>query len=216
MVRAGKELWRRFEERFGSVAQFVLFMFFANAITVVQLVLMPILKWVFGKTSLVDIPVQALPIGGSGDHVVYMFDYAAGHVDADGLGGGLAYFLAVQITLFIGQVLDFFAQRNITFRSNTSIRVAAFWYAIAYILITVAAAALQVAYKAPVYSLMQNWFGQVRGQSVADVVTMLINSTIAFWVFYLVFKVIFKRVPEGDEDAASRDETPRPAPASRS
>ena len=30
---------------------------------------------------------------------------------------------------------------------------------------------------------------------------MIINSAISFWVFYPIFKVIFKQVPEDSEDA---------------
>lgn len=58
----------------------------------------------------------------------------------------------MEITLLIAQVINFFAQRSVTFRSNSSVLVAAFWYAIAYVLITVAAAALQVLYKDPIYA----------------------------------------------------------------
>jgi ammonia channel protein AmtB len=40
----------------------------------------------------------------------------------------------------IAAVCVFFAQRNITFKSNTSIWRAAFWYAVAYVVITFIAA----------------------------------------------------------------------------
>lgn len=201
-----KVLVKRLVSRHGTVTEFLLFLFFANAITILQLALMPAFKWIFSHTTLVNIAVHALPIGWSGGEVVYMFDYAAGPVGADGLGGGLAYFLAVQLTILIGQVLDFFAQRNVTFRSNTSIRIAAMWYSVAYVLVTVAAAALQVLYKAPVYSFMQHTFGELQGQGIADVVTMLINSTIAFWVFFWVFKTIFRRVPVEGKDGGTIQE----------
>ncbi|MDR2630954.1 MAG: hypothetical protein LBC60_08540 [Spirochaetaceae bacterium] len=58
----------------------------------------------------------------------YIFNYIAGPVAADGTVGGLAYFLAVQITLAIAQVINFFTQHSITFKSNGSIGKAAFWY----------------------------------------------------------------------------------------
>ena len=34
------------------------------------------------------------------------------------------------------------------------------------------------------------------GGTVADVITMIINSALSFWVFFPIFKVIFKRVPD--------------------
>ena len=30
------------------------------------------------------------------------------------------------------------------------------------------------------------------GETIADVITMLINSAISFWVFFPIFKIIFK------------------------
>ena len=142
--------------------------------------------------------LQFLPVGVSHGHTVYLFDYPAGAL-ATGGGGGLAYFLAVEITLLIAQVINFFAQRSVTFRSNSSVLVAAFWYAIAYVVITVAAAALQVLYKDPIYAWSIDAMG-AGGETLADVITMIINAAVSFWVFFPIFKVIFKQEPS-QEDA---------------
>ena len=120
-----------------------------------------------------------------------MFDYAAGNI-ASGGGGGLAYFLAVEITLLIAQVINFFLQRNVTFKSNTSVVRAAVWYFIAWVIISVGAAALQGLYKTPIYTFFMNSLGSGAGTTVADIITMLINCVISFWVFYPILKVIFK------------------------
>ena len=62
---------------------------------------------------------------GLGNEVgYYVFDYAAGSISQGG-GGGMAYFLAVEITLFAAQVINFFLQRNVTFKSKTGIVKAA-------------------------------------------------------------------------------------------
>ena len=127
-----------------------------------------------------------------------IFDYPAGSMSVGG-GGGLAYFLAVEITLLIAQVINFFAQRNVTFKSNSSMGKAAFWYAIAYVVITIAAAALQVLYKDPIYAWAISTMG-AGGETFADVITMIINAAISFWVFFPIFKVIFKQEPV-EEDA---------------
>ena len=93
----------------------------------------------------------------------------------------------------IAQIINFFAQRNVTFKSSSSIGKAAFWYVIAYIIITIGAAALQGLYKAPIYNLLMNTWGMgAAGETIADVITMIINSAISFWVFFPIFKVIFK------------------------
>lgn len=189
--------WIKFKTKHPTVAQFVVFFMLSNGITVLQMILMPLLKGVFGYTSLVDINFQVFQIGknfNASDY--YVFNYAAGSIAAGG-GGGLAYFLAVQITLGIAQVINFFAQRTITFKSNSSIRKAAFWYVMAYIIISIGAAALQGLYKAPIYNLFMNTWGMGSiGETIADFSTIMINCGISFWVFFPIFKIIFKQEPE--------------------
>lgn len=116
--------WKNFESMHPTVAQFIVFFVLSNGITVLQLVLMPAFKAVFAHTSLVDTAFQFLPVGVSHGHTVFLFDYSAGSMSVGG-GGGLAYFLAVEITLLIAQVINFFAQRNVTFKSNSSMGKAA-------------------------------------------------------------------------------------------
>lgn len=186
-------IWGRYKEKHPETARFLVFFLLSNGITVLQLILMPVLKGAFEHTSLVDTNFQILQIGHNLDgSVYYVFNYAAGAL-ANGGGGGLAYFLAVQITLGIAQIINFFAQRKITFKSNSNIYKSAFWYIIAYLIISVGAAALQGLYKAPVYDLFMNtWKLGSLGETIADVITMIINAAISFWVFYPILKIIFK------------------------
>jgi putative flippase GtrA len=194
--------WRAFALRRPNIAQFLVFFMLSNGVTVLQLAMMPLFKWVFGLTSLVNTSFQAWPIGSNVDgSQYYIFDYAEGALP-DG-GGGLAYFLAVQVAIGIAQVINFFAQRSITFKSNSSMGKAAFWYVLAYIVITIIAAAAQGFYKAPIYDLfIESWDLGKSGETMADFATMIINSAISFWVFFPIFKVIFKRVPEEDLDSS--------------
>lgn len=193
-------LWARYKEKHPHIAQFLIFFILSNGITVLQLFLMPLFKSLFVRTSLVNSNFQILQFGHNFDgSLYYVFDYAAGPLAAGG-GGGLAYFLAVQITIAIAQILNFFAQRSITFKSNSNIWQAAFWYVVAYIVITLGAAAAQGFYKAPIYNLFINtWGWGAAGETTADVITMIINSAISFWVFFPIFKVIFKQEPEKQE-----------------
>lgn len=184
--------WSEFKEKHPGIAQFIVFFIISNGVTVLQMILMPLIKYLFGFTSLVSTAFQILPVGHNLDgSVYYVFDYAAGSI-AGGGGGGLAYFLAVEITLLLAQIINFFLQRNVTFKSNTSVVKAAVWYFIAWVIISIGAAALQGLYKTPIYNFCMNLMGQGAGMTVADIITMLINCVISFWVFFPIMKIIFK------------------------
>lgn len=193
IVEKTKSLWLKYKKEHPGIAQFLVFFLLSNGITVLQMILMPILKSIFELTELVNTNFQVLQVGHNFDgSVYYVFNYAAGAL-SEGGGGGLAYFLAVQIVMAIAQIINFFAQRNVTFKSNSNIWKAAFWYVIAYLIISIGAAALQGLYKAPIYNLLMNTWGMgSTGEVIADFITMIINCAISFWVFFPIFKIIFK------------------------
>ena len=185
--------WKAFEQKHQAIAQFLVFFVVCNGVTVLQMILMPVLKWMFGFTDMVNTNFQWLSVGTNLNGTpYYVFDYAAWAI-ASGGGGGLAYFLAVEITMAIAQVINFITQRKVTFKAEGSVWKAAGWYVLAYIVITVGAAALQGLYKAPIYGWLMGKLGEGAGTTVADVITMLINCAISFWVFFPLMKWIFKK-----------------------
>lgn len=189
--------WNKFKSAHPGLAQFLTFFMLSNGVTVLQMVMMPAVRNVFNKTALVDVPFQVWRVGSSyeGDPY-YIFNYAGGLI-SEGGGGGLAYFLAVQITLAIAQVINFFAQRKITFKANNSAWWSALWYFIAYVIITITAAALHAWYSPIIYTFFMDTLdlGNL-GETIADTLTMIIYAAISFWVFFPIFKVIFKAEPE--------------------
>lgn len=186
-------VWSAFARKHPSGAEFLAFFVVCNAVTLLQLVMMPVFKLLLGLTPLIDTTFRALPVGHDLDgSTYYVFDYASGSI-SNGGGGGLAYFLAVQLALGIAQIVNFFTQRSVTFKGSGSVRRAAFWYFFAYVLITLGAAALQGLYKAPLYRLLIDALGSGTGTTAADVLVMLINATISFWVFFPIMKFIFKQ-----------------------
>ncbi len=188
----GRGIWLRFQKKHPTGAQFLVFFIVSNGVTILQLILMTLLKEVFAQTPLVNIGFQKFAVGHNVDgSQYYIFNYAPGVVADDGTGGGLAYFLAVQVTMGIAQIINFLIQRKITFKSRGSVAKAAFWYILAYMVVTFLAGALQGLYKAPIYSLLMRNLGNI-GQTLADIITMLINCGISFWVFFPIFKFIFK------------------------
>jgi putative flippase GtrA len=205
-----KDVWGGFKKKHPAVVQFLVFFILSNGVTLFQMVLMPVLRGFFAATDLAAVPFQVFPVGYNLDGSrYYVFNYTAGPIAADGSGGGLAYFLAVQITLGIAQVINFFAQRTITFKSKGSVARAAFWYILAYVVITLAAGAFQGIYKAPLYNFLMRNLGTT-GETLADFTTMIINSAISFWVFFPIFKLIFRDKSPG---SAGNAENIPPGPA---
>lgn len=197
-----KEKCRNFAEDHKNIMEFLKFFIISNGVTVLQMILMPVFKGIFVHTGLMDINFQLWPVGREADgSTYYIFNYAAGALDAGG-GGGLAYFLAVQITMAIAQVINFFLQRNVTFKSKGNVYKAAMWYVIAYIIITLSAAALQGWYKEPIYTLfIHTWNMGKKGETIADLITMIINCIISFWVYYPILKIIFREDKGGEKTA---------------
>jgi len=193
------DIWHNFKTKHPGLAQFLVFLILSCGVTLLQLILMPVFKALLGLTELVNINFQVWQMGQNFDgSLYYIFDYAQGAI-TNGGGGGLAYFLAVQVTLLIAQVINFFAQRNITFKSSGTPWRAAMWYFIAYVIISISAAALQGVYKAPIYNLLINTWGLGKtGETIADFVTMMIYCTVSFVVFYPIFKVIFKKTDKNN------------------
>jgi putative flippase GtrA len=194
------KLWNSFKKKHPNIAQFFVFFMLSNGVTVLQMILMPALKAIFATTNLINQNFQIMALGQNLDgSTYYIFDFQQGTI-ASGGGGGLAFFLAVQITLLIAQVINFFAQRNITFKSDGNPWKAAMWYGIAYVAITFVASAARGLYTVPIYNLLMNtWGWGATGETIADFITMIIYAAISFWIFFPIFKLIFPQSKEKKE-----------------
>ena len=107
IVAKTKNLWLKYKEKNPGIAQFLVFFLLSNGITALQMILMPLLKSAFALTDLVNTNFQVLQVGHNFDgSAYYVFNYAAGSL-SEGGGGGLAYFLAVQIAMAITQIINF-------------------------------------------------------------------------------------------------------------
>lgn len=107
---------------------------FSMLVTLLQYLLLTFLPGLFYTyTDWCCIPCQLFHLKfGSVD--TYVFNYP---VTGDETGG-MGYFAAFAITLFLAQCVSFPMQRNITFKSKGNVWYQIGWYVVAFVLITIA------------------------------------------------------------------------------
>ena len=200
-----------------KIAEFIRYFMVGNFITIIQFIILPLLQFIFKQTNLINTDFHFIGPIGSAQKVAkvlsdgtkiydpyYVFNFTGGQVgeyvqrSMNGVSGlylghgGLAYFLAMFITLVIAQVLTFIMQRNIAFKSDGDISKAVFWFVIATIVITLGQNVL--------YALYQPWIYGLLGDTWGGVFASFLQALIAFWVFYPIFKVIFPRSQKGHKN----------------
>lgn len=75
---SGGNPWTRFRDKHPGTAQFLVFFLLSNGITVLQMLIMPLFKGLFGMTDLVNTGFRILPVGRNFDgSVYYIFNYPA-------------------------------------------------------------------------------------------------------------------------------------------
>jgi putative flippase GtrA len=116
---------------------------------------------------------------------------AAGHVI---IGGGLGYFLAYELGTFLAQCINFPLQRNITFRSHGSIPRQAFWYLIAWILISLFCNAVNGLW----IPLAQVYVDP----AIYNILVTFITGGVSMVIYFFAFKIIFPEGKPGEKKAA--------------
>jgi len=114
----------------------------------------------------------------------YVFDYP---VTGDATGG-LGYFIAFAITLFVAQVINFPLQRTIVFKSKGNIAYQAMWFFIAWVLITITCSFLISIY-VPILK-------QYLATAVYNIVITFVNGGVSMAIYFPILKIIF---PEGSK-----------------
>lgn len=161
------------------LTQFVKFYLFSLLVTLLQYILLTFLPGIIATaTGWEQYDCYLIPIFGSG---YYIFQYSV----AD---GGMAYFAAYAITLFVAQCVNFPMQRNITFRSHGNVAYQVMWYAIAFVLIFMVCSGLQTFYQ----PLLQMY---LKNPAIYNIIITVINGGVQMVIYFPIYKIIF---PEGN------------------
>ena len=183
-------VWGGFAEKNPKAAKWVreggLFVIVSNLITVFKYILLQFLPAAFASLPVVDFGWPGIDVTLFGETFKWnILGYDAAH-------GGLPYFCAYIIAMFIGECINFPLQRNIVFRSKGNVAYQGFWYLIAFFVITCI-----------VNSVNCIWVA-VAGLFVPDFIynigTTVLNGGISMVIFYFVNKIIF---PEGEAKKAA-------------
>lgn len=115
------------------------------------------------------------------------------------IGGGLGYFLAYEITVFLAQCINFPLQRNITFRSHGNPWWQAMWYFIGWILVSVFCNAINGLW-IPFAELY------VPG-AVYNILVTVVTGGVSMAIFFFIFLIIFPDAVKTEASAKRRLES---------
>ena len=170
--------------------QFIKFYLFSLLVTLLQYLMLTFLpEFIFSATNWMDKSFQFIHINF---WIVdtYVFDYP---VTGDSTGG-LGYFIAFAITLFIAQCVNFPLQRNITFKSKGNIAYQIMWYFVAWVLITFTCSLLISIY----VPILKKYVAA----ALYNIVITVVNGGVQMVIYFPIYKIIF---PEGSKSTKSID-----------
>lgn len=163
-----------------------LFVLVSNGITVFKYLLLTFLPGLFASLPKVDFGFPGIDITLFGETFKWnIIGYDAAH-------GGLPYFCAYMIAMVIGEVINFFIQRNFVFRSKGNIWYQGLWYLIAFCIVTCVVNSINCIWVAVAGLLVPGW--------LYNIGTTVLNGGISMVVFFVVNKIIF---PEGEQKQAA-------------
>lgn len=179
------KVWEKFEAKNPKAAKWIreggLFVIISNLITVFKYVILQFLPKMFTSLPLVDFGFPGINLTMFGKTFRwYIIGYGADQ-------GGLPYFCAYMIAMFIGEVINFFLQRNVTFRSKGNIAIQGLWYLIAFCIVTCVVNSINCIWVAVASMLVPDF--------IYNIGTTILNGGVSMVIFFFVNKMIF---PEGE------------------
>jgi len=186
-----KEFWSGFVERHPKLSQWVreggLFFIVSNLITLFKYLILTFLPLAFAFMGNRDFgfPGINLTILGT-EFKWYIIGYGAEQ-------GGVSYFTAYMIAMFIGEVINFFIQRKWVFRSNGNILRQGCWYLLAFCLVTCVVNSINCIWVAVAGSLVPGW--------IYNIGTTVLNGGVSMVVFFIVNKIVFNDAKAAQKEA---------------
>ncbi len=181
-MKSLKNWWNHFAETHPSLSQWVreggLFVIVSNAITVFKYLLLTFLPAAFAFLGSRDFGFPGINLTLFGiEFKWYIIGYGAEQ-------GGIAYFTAYMIAMFIGEVINFFIQRSWVFRSKGNILRQGMWYLLAFCVVTCVVNSINCIWAAVAGHFVAPW--------LYNIGTTVLNGGVSMVVFFIVNKIVFR------------------------
>lgn len=176
-----KNWWNHFAQKHPSLSQWVreggLFVIVSNLITVFKYLLLTFLPAAFAFMGNRDFGFPGISVTLFGIEFTWnIIGYSADQ-------GGLAYFTAYMIAMFIGEVINFFIQRSWVFRSKGNVVRQGLWYLLAFCIVTCIVNSINSVWVGVAKSFVAPW--------LYNIGTTVLNGGVSMVVFFIVNKIVF-------------------------
>lgn len=167
--------------------QLFYFWVFSMSVTIFQYLMFTYLPYLMGEklaaTEFMWPQIQINIAGYSYKWNILGYDIARNAAGEVVIGGGLGYFLSYEIGSFLAQCINFPLQRNITFKSHGNILYQAFWYLIAWVLISLFCNGINGLW----LPIAQAYFSP----AVYNLLVTFITGGVSMVIYFFVYKIIF-------------------------
>lgn len=183
-------MWSRFSEKHPKAARWIreggLYVLVCNAVTVFKYMLLTFLPAAFAFLGSYDFGFPGISLSLFGiDFKWYIIGYAKEQ-------GGVAYFTAYMVAMLIGEIINFFIQRNWVFRSKGNLMRQGLWYLLAFCVVTCVVNSINCIWTAVAGHFVAPW--------LYNIGTTVLNGGVSMAVFFVVNEIVFhdKKAEEGN------------------
>ncbi len=175
------EKWKYFAKKNPNLSNWIreggLFVIVCNLITVFKYLLLQFLPYAFSGLPVVD-------FGFPGKEITLLDEtFKWNIIGYDAAHGGLPYFCAYMIAMFIGECLNFPIQRNVVFRSKGKIWYQALGYLTAFFAVTCIVNSMNCIWVAVAGKFVPSF--------IYNIGTTVLNGGVSMIIFFVVNKIIF-------------------------
>lgn len=175
------EKWELFMEKKPKLAKWIreggLFVIVCNLITVFKYLLLQFLPYVFSGLPVID-------FGFPGKEITLLGEtFRWNIIGYDAVHGGLPYFCAYMIAMFVGECINFPIQRSFVFRSKGNIVYQALWYLASFCVVTCIVNSINCIWVAVAGNYVPSF--------IYNIGTTVLNGGVSMVVFFVVNKIIF-------------------------